>query len=48
MSVTVFRKSNKKRRRKHGFLMRSATRQGRKILARRRRSGRKRIAVKEY
>ena len=48
MSVTLFKKSHKKRRRKHGFRARMATRHGRKILNRRRAKGRKRIAVKEY
>lgn len=46
MSVTFFRKSKKKRNRKHGFLKRMATRQGRKIVNRRRAKGRKRLAVK--
>jgi large subunit ribosomal protein L34 len=48
MSVTTFRKSNKKRRRKHGFRARMARRHGRKIVNRRRTKGRKRLAVKEY
>ncbi|MDZ4154481.1 50S ribosomal protein L34 [Methylicorpusculum sp.] len=48
MSVTTFRKSNKKRCKKHGFRARMASRQGRKILNRRRAKGRKRLAVKEY
>ncbi len=48
MSVTTFRKSNKKRRRKHGFRARMACRHGRKIMCRRRAKGRKRLAVKEY
>jgi large subunit ribosomal protein L34 len=46
MSVTFFRKSKKKRNRKHGFLKRMATRQGRKIVNRRRAKGRKRLAVR--
>lgn len=46
MSVTFFRKSKKKRNRKHGFLKRMATRQGRKIVNRRRAKGRKRVAVR--
>ena len=48
MSVTCFKKSNKKRRRKHGFLARMATKDGRKILSRRRAKGRTRLGVKEY
>lgn len=48
MSVTVFKKSHKKRRRKHGFRARMQTRHGRKILNRRRRHGRKRINVTVY
>ena len=45
MSVTWFKKSKKKRNRKHGFLARMATREGRKIVNRRRAQGRKRLAV---
>jgi large subunit ribosomal protein L34 len=48
MSVTVFKKSIKKRRRKHGFLKRMATKDGRKIINRRRAKGRRRLAVREY
>jgi large subunit ribosomal protein L34 len=48
MSVTLFKKSHKKRRRKHGFRARMQTKQGRKILNRRRAKGRKRIAVRDY
>jgi large subunit ribosomal protein L34 len=48
MSVTLFKKSHKKRRRKHGFRARMATKQGRKTLNRRRAKGRKRIAVRDY
>ncbi|MCL4229202.1 50S ribosomal protein L34 [Candidatus Dependentiae bacterium] len=48
MSVTLAKKSRKKRNRKHGFFARMASRHGRKILNRRRASGRKRLAVCGY
>ena len=44
MSVTFVLK-RKKRNRKHGFLARMATHDGRKIINRRRAVGRKRLAV---
>ena len=44
MSVT-FKLKRKKRNRKHGFLKRMASRDGSKIVARRRSKGRKRLAV---
>ncbi len=48
MSITLAKKSHKKRRRKHGFRARMKTRQGRKILSRRRAKGRKQVAVAGY
>ncbi len=48
MSVTLFKKSHKKRNRKHGFRARMRTRSGRKIINRRRAKGRKRLAVRGY
>lgn len=46
MSVTFFRKSRKKRNKKHGFRKRMATHDGRKIINRRRSRRRKRLAVR--
>ena len=46
MSVT-FKKSKLKRARKHGFRKRMATKDGRKIINRRRAKGRKRLTVHE-
>lgn len=48
MSITVLRKSIKKRNRKHGFRARMATHDGRKIINRRRAKGRRQLAVDGY
>ncbi len=48
MSITLAKKSLKKRRRKHGFLKRMKSKDGQAIIKRRRSKGRKRLAPRFY
>ncbi|MDO8495563.1 MAG: 50S ribosomal protein L34 [bacterium] len=45
MKATLYRPKSRKRKKKHGFLKRSRTNAGQKVLRRRMRKGRKKLTI---